>query len=30
MEFIDDIVIPSQKHPGTVLKRVPFCIGLLV
>lgn len=26
MEFIDDIVIPSQKHPGTVLKRVPFVL----
>ena len=26
MEFIDDIEIPSQKHPGTVLKRVPFVL----
>ncbi|WP_186648747.1 isoleucine--tRNA ligase [Fluviispira vulneris] len=26
MEFIDDIVIPSKKHPGTVLTRVPFVL----
>jgi isoleucyl-tRNA synthetase len=26
MEFIDDIVIPSEKHPGTFLKRVPFVL----
>ncbi|RDB35924.1 MAG: isoleucine--tRNA ligase [Spirobacillus cienkowskii] len=26
MEFIDDIEIPSQKHPGTYLKRVPFVL----
>lgn len=26
MEFIDDILIPSQKHPGTYLKRVPFVL----
>lgn len=26
MEFIDDIVIPSEKHPGTFLKRIPFVL----
>ncbi|KAB8032168.1 isoleucine--tRNA ligase [Fluviispira multicolorata] len=26
MEFIDDIVIPSKKYPGTVLTRVPFVL----
>lgn len=26
IEFIDDIQIPSQKHPGTFLKRVPFLL----
>lgn len=26
MENIDDILIPSKKHPGTVLKRVPFVL----
>lgn len=26
MEFIDDIVIPSEKFPGTVLTRVPFVL----
>ncbi|MES2615488.1 MAG: isoleucine--tRNA ligase [Bdellovibrionota bacterium] len=26
MEFIDHIEIPSQKHPGTVLKRVPYVL----
>ncbi|MGY3804181.1 isoleucine--tRNA ligase [Pigmentibacter ruber] len=26
MEFIDDILIPSTKFPGTFLKRVPFVL----
>ncbi len=26
MEFIDNILIPSEKHPGTLLKRVPFVL----
>ncbi len=26
MEFLDNLLIPSQKHPGTFLKRVPFVL----
>lgn len=26
LEFIDDIEIPSEKYPGTTLKRIPFVL----